>query len=87
MMDMQRSDCKMLQYICEVRWEDRVSSMETARKCGLVEVSVKVWQRRLKWFGHMRRKNMNFVSMVEEHVPQKDPEKLEGIVSGKTWKS
>lgn len=64
----------MLRCMAEVRQEDRVSAVEVAVRCekvatmcGVVELSMKVKQRKLGCFGHVkRRNNVNLVRMVEE---------------------
>ena len=41
--------------MAEVKWQDRVSSEEIAKRCGVKEIETKIRQRRLQWFGHVRR--------------------------------
>ena len=38
-----------------VRWQDRKSSSEVAEMCWVEDLSVKLRQRRLRWFGHVKR--------------------------------
>ena len=38
-----------------MRWQDRISSEEVAKCCGLKEIREKRRQRRLQWFGIVRR--------------------------------
>jgi hypothetical protein len=45
----------MLRYMAGVRWQERVSSGEVARKCGVEELEVELRRRRLRWFGHVAR--------------------------------
>ena len=50
-----RCDHRMLRYMAGVRWQDRRSSSEVAEMCGVEDLSVKLRQRRLRWFGHVKR--------------------------------
>ena len=50
-----RCDRRMLRYMTGVRWQDRTPSEEMARRCGLKELHSRVRQRRLQWFGLVRR--------------------------------
>jgi len=46
-------DSRMLRYMASVRWQD---SEEVAKRCGLKMIQDKLRQKRLQWFGHVRRK-------------------------------
>ena len=66
-------DRRMLRYMAGVKWQDRVSSEEIAKRCGVKEIETKIRQRRLQWFGHVRREAEGGVlRLVEEmEVPGK----------------
>jgi hypothetical protein len=49
-------DRKMLRYMAGISWEDRVCSDEVARRCGLVEIDRIITAKRLRWFGHVKRR-------------------------------
>ena len=49
------ADRKMLRYMAGVRWHDKRSSSEVTMMCGVEDLSVKLRQRRLRWFGHVKR--------------------------------
>ena len=72
---LKRCDRRMLRYMAGVRWQDKISSREVAERCGVKEIQEKIRQRRLQWFGHVRReKEGGVVRMVEEmEVPGKRP--------------
>ena len=57
-----------MRYMAGVRWTDRISSVEVAKRCGLTDdIQGKMRQRRLQWFGHVRReKDGGGVRRVEE---------------------
>jgi len=47
-------DSRMLRYMAGVRWQDRISTEDVARRCGLKMIQDKLRQKRLQWFGHVR---------------------------------
>ena len=51
-----QNDCRMLRYMCQVRWEDRVTDEEVMRRCGVEDVTEVVNRSRLRWYGHVRRR-------------------------------
>ena len=55
------ADCRMLRYMAGVRWEDYVSNEEVVRRCGLEDVVSVMRRRRLRWYGHVERRD-------EEHI-------------------
>ena len=62
---LQRCDCKMLRYKADVKWQDGKSSIEVRDVCGVEDLSVKVRQRRLSWFGHVGRAEGSLLNEVE----------------------
>jgi len=48
-------DRRMLRYMARVRWQDSISSKEMAKRCGLKMIQDKLRQKRLQWFGHVKR--------------------------------
>ena len=52
---LRRCDRRMLRYMAGVSWADRIPSVEVAKRCGLTDIQGKMRQRRLQWFGHVRR--------------------------------
>ncbi len=55
LMEVLRCDRRMLRYMAGVRWQDGRSSGEVAEMCGVEDLSAKLRQRRLRWFGHVER--------------------------------
>ena len=49
-----------------VRWQDRKSSTEVRDICGVEDLSVKLRQRRLRWFEHVKRAEGSLLKEVEE---------------------
>ena len=52
---LQRNERGMLRRICRVRPNERVGSAEMCRKLGIGELRPAISQRRLRWFGHVKR--------------------------------
>ena len=49
-----------------VKWQDGKSSTKVKEMCRVEDLSVKVRQRRLRWFGHVRRARGSLLNEVEE---------------------
>ena len=52
---LRRNDRAMLRWICGVKASDNISSSELLSKLGLVDVSVELRAKRLRWYGHVKR--------------------------------
>lgn len=52
-------DRKMLRYMAGVTWRDQVSSEEVASRCDLLELHSLLTRRRLRWFGHVERRDVD----------------------------
>jgi len=60
-------DKRMLRYMARVRWQNRISSEEVAKRCGLKMIPDKLRQKRLQWFSHVRSETEGGVlRLVEE---------------------
>ena len=86
-------DRKMMRYMAGVRWTDRISSVEVAWRCGLTDIQGKIRQRRLQWFGHVRREKdgggLRRVEEIEfwEICQREDQNEHGGRQWSQTWKS
>ena len=52
-------DRRMLRYMAGVAWQDRLSSGEVASRCGVDLVEDVLRRRRLRWYGHVKRRDEN----------------------------
>ena len=52
-------DQKMLRYMARVRWQDRVTNDEVRERCGVEDLRVRIRRTRLRWFGHVKRREEN----------------------------
>ena len=77
-------DRRMLRYMAGVRWQDRISSEEVAKRCGLKEIQEKIRQRRLQWYGHVRREEEGGVLRLVEEMEVPGQRKVGR--PKKTWK-
>jgi len=62
------TDSRMLRYMSRVRWHDRISSEEVAKRCGLKMIQDKLRRKRLQWFGHVRRETEGGVFRLVEEI-------------------
>ena len=50
-------DRRMLRYMAGVSWQDQVSSVQVASRCGVEVLENVLRRRRLRWFGHVKRRD------------------------------
>ncbi len=53
-------DVRLLRYLMAIRWQDGISNEEVVRRTGLEGLEELLRKTRLRWFGHVRRR--------EEHI-------------------
>ena len=77
---LQRNDCAMNRWICNVKAKDEVSSDSLLTKLGIQDLDAVLHTSRMRWFGHVER-NTGWISEVRKLnvVAQKR--------SGRPWKS
>ena len=51
-------DRRFLRYMAGVRLSDRTPSEEIGRWCGLEQLDIEIRRRRLRWFGHVKRREV-----------------------------
>ena len=49
-------DRRMLRYMAKIRLSDRIASSEVLRRCGLHCITWELRRKRLRWFGHVKRR-------------------------------
>src|SRR5664279_3021296 len=80
----ERAERMMIRWMCEVTLKDRNSSEELRERLGIVSVSDKVCQGRLRWFGYVERKDTDDWVSVSRNI---EVEGKRGRGRGrKTWK-
>jgi len=58
-MALQRAEIRMVSWMCGVKLKDRVSSKELRERLGIVGIMSVLQQNRLRWHGHVLRKEDN----------------------------
>jgi len=77
-------DSRMLRYMARVRWQDRISNEKMAKRCGLKMIQDKLRQKRLQWFGDVRRETEGGVLRLVEEMEESGKRKVGR--PRKTWK-
>ena len=67
---LQRNDKALLRWICGVKAKDCISSEVLLAKLHLVNATVELRTRRLRWFGHVKRSN-EMSSVMDMKLPGK----------------
>ena len=58
-MALQRAEMRMVRWMCGVKLKDRVSNKELRERLGIVGIMSVLQQNRLRWHGHVLRKEDN----------------------------
>ena len=78
-------DLRMLRYMARIRWEDHISNEEVLHKCRLEEISSVLRKQRLRWFGHVKRREEN--SILRKAVDLKLSGRNPAGQPQKTWQA
>ena len=54
--------------MAHVKLKDKIRSEDVERRCGLAEVSIRLRQRRLRWFGHVKRATTENIIGEVQHL-------------------
>jgi len=54
---LQRAEMRMVRWMCGVRLKDRLPSKELRERLGIVDITLVLQQNRLRWYGHVLRKD------------------------------
>ena len=69
-----RNENQMMRWLCSVKLMDKISSEELRRRLGLESIDVVMRRRRLRWFGHVERKEDSWAKhCMEMDIPGKKP--------------
>ena len=52
-------DQRMFIYMSRVRWKDKITNKEVRRRCGVENLEIRLRKMRLRWFGHVKRRDEN----------------------------
>jgi len=56
---LQRSEMRMVRWMCDIKLQDRVSSKGLRERLGLADIILVPQQNRLRWYGHVLQKGDN----------------------------
>jgi len=66
---LQRAEMRMVRWMCSMKLQDRVPSKGLRERLGLDEIISVLQQNRLRWYGHVLRKEDNYwVKKCMEYV-------------------
>ena len=78
---MNRTEMSMIRWMCGVKLNERKKSEDSRELLGLEPVSLMIKKSRLRWFGHVERKDANWLKrsitwevegIKQERTPEKD---------------
>ena len=64
---LQRNDCIMIRWICNVKLEDHIASDDLLQRPGIVSVGVVMCRNRLRWYCHVQWSSA-WIHQVTKHV-------------------
>ena len=56
---LQRAEMRMVRWMCGVKLKDRLPSTELKERLGIDDIALVLQQNRLRWYGHVLRKEDN----------------------------
>ena len=59
MVALQRAETRMVRWMCGVKLKDRLPSKELKERLGIDDIALVLQQNRLRWYGHVLRKEDN----------------------------
>ena len=54
---LQRAEMRMVRWMCGIKLKDRLPSKELRERLGVDDIAVILQQNRLRWYGHVLRKD------------------------------
>ena len=76
---LQRAEMRMVRWMCGVKLKDRVPSKELRERLGVDDVALILQQNRLRWYGHVLRKD------VDDWVKECMEYEVKGSRPKRTW--
>ena len=53
---LEANELRMLRYMTGIKWQDKISNEKVRRRCKINKLGNEIRSRRLRWFGHVKRK-------------------------------
>ena len=76
---LQRAEMRMVRWMCGVKLKDRLPSKELRERLGIDDIALVLQQNRLRWYGHVLRKDDDWVKKCMEN-------EVEGLRPKRTWR-
>ena len=76
---LQRAEMRMVKWMCGIKLKDRFPSKELRERLGIDNIALVLQQNRLRWYGHVLRKDDDWVKKCMEY-------EVEGSRPKRTWK-
>jgi len=64
---LQQAEMRMVRWMCNVKVNDRVPSKELRERLGIDDIILILQQNRLRWYGHVLRKDTDWVKKCMEY--------------------
>ena len=64
---LQRAEMRMVRWMCGVKLKDRLPSRELRERLGIDNIALVLQQNRLRWYGHVLRKDDDWVKKCMEY--------------------
>ena len=64
---LQRAEMRMVRWMCGVKLKDRLPSKELRQRLGVDDIALILQQNRLRWYGHVLRKDDDWVNKCMEY--------------------
>jgi len=64
---LQRAEMRMVRWMCSVKQKDRLPSKELRERLGVDDIALILQQNRLRWYGHVLRKDDDWVKRCMEY--------------------
>ena len=67
MVALQREEMRMVRWMCGIKLTDRLPSKELRGRLGIDDIALVLQQNRLRWYGHVLRKDDDWVKKCMEY--------------------
>jgi len=64
---LQRAETRMVRWMCSIKLKDRFPSKELRERLGIDDTALVLQQNRLRWYGHVLRKDDDWVKKCMEY--------------------
>ena len=76
---LQRAEMRMVRWMCGTKLKDRLPSKELRERLGIDDIALVLQQNRMRWYGHVLRKDDDWVKKCMEY-------EVKGPRPKRTWR-